>query len=380
MSKTDKTITVLGATGSVGQSTLALIREHAEHFHVHGLSANTNWQELASLAHEFHPAVIAIADEGCYQQLKQAVRDCSCEVLCGEQGVETLASAPVDLVVGAIVGMAGLGPVRAAVDAGQTVALANKEALVAAGHLIMPLAKQTGSTILPIDSEHNAVFQCLRHEKRDDIQHIILTASGGPFRTLTPAEMKTVTVRQALAHPNWSMGPKVTIDSATMMNKGLELIEAYWLFDAGLERLDALIHPQSVVHGMVGFCDGSWLAHLGIPDMRVPISYALGWPARMGWQAKPLSLTELQHLDFEAVDEARFACFALAKSVLGSAPEAAVILNTANEIAVQKFLNEDISFTGIAGLVEDALSAGSFGITADNFAAVSALDKEIRQR
>ena len=284
------------------------------------------------------------------------------------------------MLVAAIVGLAGLAAVWRAVEAGQTIALANKETLVSAGHLMMPAAQKSGAVLLPIDSEHNAIFQCLRHENKDDIEKIILTASGGPFREMSIAEMENVTLAQALQHPNWSMGPKVTIDSATMMNKGLELIEAAWLFDEGTKKLDALIHPQSAIHGLVGFKDGSWLGQLGIADMRVPISYALGWPERLGWHSKPFDFSQALQLDFAPVDSARFPCFKLAKSVLGRAPELAIILNAANEVAVELFLGEKISFNEIASQVEAALTAGDSGIKASSYDAVAALDSEIRQR
>jgi 1-deoxy-D-xylulose-5-phosphate reductoisomerase len=291
-----------------------------------------------------------------------------------------IAGQKVDLIVAAIVGVAGLAPVWKAVEAGQTIALANKEALVSAGHLIMPAARKSGANLLPIDSEHNAIFQCLRRESHEHIERIILTASGGPFREMTLAEMQQVTIEQALQHPNWSMGPKITIDSATMMNKGLELIEAAWLFDEGAKKLDAIIHPQSTLHGLVGFKDGSWLAHLGIADMRVPISYALGWPERLAWQAQPLDFSSALTLDFAPVDETKFPCFQLAKQVMAGAPEQAIILNAANEVAVAKFLNGDIGFCDIAGHVRATLEAGDYGIIADSFEAILALDREIRQR
>lgn len=375
-----KSITVFGATGSVGGSTLSLLREHPDSFTPHALTAHRDYQGLAKLALEFKPAHAVIADEAFYTPLSEALAGTGIKVAAGAQALIDIAAQKVDLIVAAIVGVAGLAPVWKAVEAGQTIALANKEALVSAGHLIMPAARKSGANLLPIDSEHNAIFQCLRHESHEHIERIILTASGGPFREMTLAEMQQVTIEQALQHPNWSMGPKITIDSATMMNKGLELIEAAWLFDEGAKKLDAIIHPQSTLHGLVGFKDGSWLAHLGIADMRVPISYALGWPERLAWQAQPLDFSSALTLDFAPVDETKFPCFQLAKQVMAGTPEQAIILNAANEVAVAKFLNGDIGFCDIAGHVRATLEAGDYGIIADSFEAILALDREIRQR
>ncbi|MCH1464758.1 MAG: 1-deoxy-D-xylulose-5-phosphate reductoisomerase [Alphaproteobacteria bacterium] len=375
-----KSITIFGATGSVGGSTLSLIREHPDSFTPHALTAHRDYQGLAKLALEFKPAHAVIADEAFYTPLSEALAGTGIRVAAGAQALIDIAAQKVDLIVAAIVGVAGLAPVWKAVEAGQTIALANKEALVSAGHLIMPAARKSGANLLPIDSEHNAIFQCLRHESHEHIERIILTASGGPFREMTLAEMQQVTIEQALQHPNWSMGPKITIDSATMMNKGLELIEAAWLFDEGAKKLDAIIHPQSTLHGLVGFKDGSWLAHLGIADMRVPISYALGWPERLAWQAQPLDFSSALTLDFAPVDETKFPCFQLAKQVMAGVPEQAIILNAANEVAVAKFLNGDIGFCDIAGHVRATLEAGDYGIIADSFEAILALDREIRQR
>lgn len=375
-----KSITIFGATGSVGGSTLSLVREHPDSFTPHALTAHRDYQGLAKLALEFKPAHAVIADEAFYTPLSEALAGTGIKVAAGAQALIDIAAQKVDLIVAAIVGVAGLAPVWKAVEAGQTIALANKEALVSAGHLIMPAARKSGANLLPIDSEHNAIFQCLRHESHEHIERIILTASGGPFREMTLAEMQQVTIEQALQHPNWSMGPKITIDSATMMNKGLELIEAAWLFDEGAKKLDAIIHPQSTLHGLVGFKDGSWLAHLGIADMRVPISYALGWPERLAWQAQPLDFSSALTLDFSPVDETKFPCFQLAKQVMAGTPEQAIILNAANEVAVAKFLNGDIGFCDIAGHVRATLEAGDYGIIADSFEAILALDREIRQR
>jgi len=375
-----KNISVFGATGSVGSSTLSLVKAHPDRFAVHALTAHSNYQDLAALALEFQPACVVISDEAFFAPLSDALAGTDINVLAGRSALEEVAGQKVDLLVAAIVGLAGLAPVWRAVEAGQTIALANKETLVSAGHLIMPAAQKSGATLLPVDSEHNAIFQCLRHENKDDIEKIILTASGGPFREMSVAEMEHVTLAQALQHPNWSMGRKVTIDSATMMNKGLELIEAAWLFDEGTKKLDAIIHPQSAIHGLVGFKDGSWLGQLGIADMRVPISYALGWPERLEWHSTPFDFSAAMQMDFAPVDTARFPCFKLAKSVLGKAPEQAIILNAANEVAVELFLHEKIGFNEIAKQVEAALASGDSGVKANSYEAVAALDTEIRQR
>ncbi len=375
-----KRLTVFGATGSVGSSTLSLVREHPDKFSLHALSANSDYHSLAQLAQGFQPSYVVIADKAFYTPLCELLAGSGITVLAGQKALEDVAAQKVDLLVAAIVGLAGLAPVWRAVEAGQNIALANKETLVAAGHLIMPAAEKNGATLLPIDSEHNAIFQCLRYENQADIEKIILTASGGPFREMSVAEMQNVTIGQALSHPNWSMGPKVTIDSATMMNKGLELIEAAWLFDRGAEKLDAIIHPQSSIHGLVGFKDGSWLAQLGIADMRVPISYALGWPDRLGWQGQEFDFTQALQLDFAPIDLQKFPCFSLARQVLGQPAEQAIILNAANEIAVAEFLAGKIGFADIAAIVEGALAKGDSGIKADSYEAVIALDREIRQR
>ena len=375
-----KRLTVFGATGSVGSSTLSLVREHPDKFSLHALSANSDYHSLAQLAQEFQPSYVVIADKAFYTPLSELLAGSGITVLAGQKALEDVAAQKVDLLVAAIVGLAGLAPVWRAVEAGQNIALANKETLVAAGHLIMPAAEKNGATLLPIDSEHNAIFQCLRYENQADIEKIILTASGGPFREMSVAEMVNVTIEQALSHPNWSMGPKVTIDSATMMNKGLELIEAAWLFDRGAEKLDAIIHPQSSIHGLVGFKDGSWLAQLGIADMRVPLAYALGWPDRLGWQGQEFDFTQALQLDFAPIDGKKFPCFSLARQVLGQPAEQAIILNAANEIAVAEFLAGKIGFADIAAIVEGALAAGDSGIKADSYEAVIALDREIRQR
>lgn len=374
-----RSVTIFGATGSVGESTLNLVRECPGRFSLKGLTANSNYQELSRLALEFRPECVVIADENQFALLADSLAGTGIQVLAGRDALIDLAGQQVDCVVGAIVGIAGLAPVYAAVQAGQTIALANKETLVAAGHIIMPLVAETGASILPIDSEHNAIFQCLKDEDSRMIDEIVLTASGGPFRQMTRDQMRSVSREQALVHPNWSMGPKVTIDSATLMNKGLELIEAKWLFALPPEKIKAVIHPQSVIHGLVHFTDGSCLAHMGAADMRIPISYALDYPNRLAWQAEKLDLVQLARLDFAEIDPGRFPCFALATQVMVSDPEQAVILNAANEIAVTAFLQDRIGLTAIADVVEEALNRFSGSVRTTSIDDVISLDRDVRR-
>ena len=373
-------LTILGATGSVGQSTLDLVRERPDRFKIKGLTAHTNFESLARLALEFRPDSVVIADETYYKQLKDCLSGTDIVVHAGKDALFALAAVPVDCVVGAIVGIAGLAPVHSAIQAGQKIALANKETLVVAGHLLMPMLRKTGASILPVDSEHNAIFQCLKGESGGVIKDVVLTASGGPFRQMSREQMRSVTPQQALKHPNWEMGPKVTIDSATLMNKGLELIEAKWLFGLPAEKIKAVIHPQSVVHGLVNFVDGSCIAHMGSTDMRISISYALDYPERMSWQAETLNLAKLSRLDFYEIDLDRFPCFKLAKTVLSSTPEHAVILNAANEVAVASFLNDQLAYSEIAELVDRALNRFSAVAVTKTLDDVVGLDCEVRNQ
>ena len=375
-------ITVFGATGSVGTSTLNLVREHPDKFSVFGLTAHQDTQKLAELVAEFSPRDAVISNPEMYDKARDAFAELPAdqmktELLCGRDGLDELARLPVDLVIAAIVGLAGLSSVLAAVKAGQTIALANKESLVSAGHIVMPEARSHDATILPIDSEHNAIFQCLRSENPQNIRKIILTASGGPFRSYAQAELASVTAEQAVKHPNWQMGAKISVDSASLMNKGLELIEAFWLFDRPATDIDAVIHPQSVVHGMVGYCDGSWLSHMGVADMRVPISYALGYPERLSWSSPPFDISG-QSLEFSAIDTDKFPCFAYAKSVIGTNPANAVILNAANEVAVAQFLKGRIGFMDIARLVGDALNLDWSENNLSTLDGITALDRRVR--
>ena len=375
-----RSLTILGATGSVGKSTLDLVRERPDRFNIKGLTAHTNFESLARLALEFRPDCVVIADETYYKQLKDCLSGTDIVVHAGEDALFALAAVPVDCIVGAIVGIAGLGAVHSAIQAGQKIALANKETLVVAGHLIMPMLRRTGASILPVDSEHNAIFQCLKGESGEVIKDVVLTASGGPFRQMSREQMRSVNLQQALKHPNWKMGPKVTIDSATLMNKGLELIEAKWLFDLPVEKIKAVIHPQSVVHGLVNFADGSCIAHMGSTDMRIPISYALDYPERMTWQVETLDLVKLSRLDFYEIDLDRFPCFKLAKTVLSSTPEYAVILNAANEVAVAAFLNDQLAYSEIAEVVDRALNRFSAVTVTKTLDDVIGLDCEVRNQ
>ena len=375
-----RSLTILGATGSVGKSTLDLVRERPDLFNIKGLTAHTNFESLARLALEFRPDSVVIADETYYKQLKDCLSGTDIVVHAGEDALFALAAVPVDCIVGAIVGIAGLGSVHSAIQAGQKIALANKETLVVAGHLIMPMLRRTGASILPVDSEHNAIFQCLKGESGEVIKDVVLTASGGPFRQMSREQMRSVNLQQALKHPNWKMGPKVTIDSATLMNKGLELIEAKWLFGLPAEKIKAVIHPQSVVHGLVNFADGSCIAHMGSTDMRIPISYALDYPERMTWQAETLDLVKLSRLDFYEIDLDRFPCFKLAKTVLSSTPEHAVILNAANEVAVAAFLNDQLVYSEIAEVVDRALNRFSAVAVTKTLDDVIGLDCEVRNQ
>jgi len=348
-------IAILGATGSIGTSTLDLVERNPERFEVVAVTAATNSDALADIARRTCAKLAVVADGSRLGDLRERLTGTDCEAAAGEGALTEAATADADLVIAAIVGCAGLRPVMAAVEAGKTVALANKEALVTAGSVMTEAAMKSGSTLLPVDSEHNAIFQCLACSSRESVSKIILTASGGPFRTATAETMRDATPAQAVAHPNWSMGAKISVDSATMMNKGLELIEAHHLFGVPSDRIDIVIHPQSVVHSLVEFADGSVLAQLGSPDMRIPIAYALAWPERMPTPAQRLDLAAISRLDFEAPDLDRFPALRLARAALEQGGAAPIVLNAANETAVERFLRGSIGFTEIAGLVARAL-------------------------
>ncbi len=349
-------IAILGATGSVGQSTLDLVKRSPDRFDVVALTAQSKVRELAQAALETGAALAVIGDEERLPELRTLLDGSRCRAAAGADALVEAASGDADWVMAAIVGCAGLLPTMAAVEAGKTVALANKEALVTAGQLMIGAARRSGAKLIPVDSEHNAIFQCLAGSRSEDVSRLVLTASGGPFRTASADRLRDATPAQAVAHPKWSMGAKISVDSATLMNKGLELIEAHHLFGLGSKQIDVVIHRQSTVHSLVEFIDGSLLAQLGTADMRIPIAYALSWPERMETPAARLDLVALGRLDFEAPDLDRFPALRLAREALESGGGAAIILNAANEIAVELFLAGRIGFTGIAAMVADALA------------------------
>jgi 1-deoxy-D-xylulose-5-phosphate reductoisomerase len=350
-----RSVTILGATGSVGRSTLDLIARAPDRFEVLALTAHSDAAGLAEAARRVRAKWAVIGDESALPTLRRALDGSGIEVSGGSGAILEAALLGADWTMAAIVGAAGLRPTMAALKAGRTVALANKEALVSAGALMTAAAAASGATLLPVDSEHNAIFQCFDHARPEGVRRIVLTASGGPFRNLSLAEMRSVTPAQAVAHPNWSMGTKISIDSATLMNKGLELIEAFHLFPLAPEAFDILIHPQSVIHSMVEYADGSVLAQLGAPDMRIPIAHTLAWPARMETPCERLDLVRIARLDFEAPDELRFPALGLARQALREGGARPAILNAANEIAVAAFLEERISFLDIASIAAETL-------------------------
>ena len=363
-----KTITILGATGSIGINTLDVIKRHRQIYEVTALTANLQVDRMVSLCQEWSPRYAVMADAEAAERLDKRLKklDIAVEVLSGIDGLNFVASlAEVDMVMAAIVGSAGLLPTLAAAQAGKRVLLANKEALVMSGQLFIDAVRNNGAELLPIDSEHNAVFQCMppkfkipssSNDELAGVSRILLSASGGPFRSYPINQLEFVTPDQACAHPNWSMGRKISVDSATMMNKGLEVIEACWLFSLPPSQVDVLLHPQSVIHSLVEYVDGSVLAQLGNPDMRTPIAHALAWPERMSSGVPRLNLVEIARLDFEPVDFDRFPCLKLAYDAMSAGGTASTILNAANEIAVQAFLEERLRFTAIPEVIETTLS------------------------
>jgi 1-deoxy-D-xylulose-5-phosphate reductoisomerase len=357
---TPRRVSILGSTGSVGVNTIDLIEHHnalaAGTYEVVALTAKTNVSELAAQARRLRPEFVAVADAGAYAQLKDALSGSPIKAGAGPAAVEEAASMASDWVMASIVGAAGLRPTLAAVSRGVTVALANKECLACAGELFMTAVRRSGATLLPVDSEHNAVFQVFDARQPSAIERITLTASGGPFRTWTAAQMAEATPAQACKHPNWSMGAKISVDSATLMNKGLELIEAQLLFGMSPERLGVIVHPQSIVHSLVAYVDGSVLAQLGSPDMRTPIAFTLGYPDRIAAPTQRLDLASLGHLSFEEPDLVRFPCLALAQQALRAGGSAPTVLNAANEVAVEAFLARRIGFSEIAGVVQSTLA------------------------
>jgi 1-deoxy-D-xylulose-5-phosphate reductoisomerase len=349
-----KKLSVLGSTGSIGKNTLEVISCHPDKFKVVALAVKNNIQLLEEQIIKFKPDVVAVFDSAAAECIKK--KDLSVEVLTGEKGLAEVAKLEdVDMVVSAIVGSDGLVPTYEAVKAGKELALATKEALVMAGQIIMSEAKRQGVRILPVDSEHSAVFQCLNNRDINEVEKIILTASGGPFLGKSVAELESVTPSDALNHPNWDMGKKITIDSATLMNKGLEVIEAYWLFDLPLEKIDVILHPQSIIHSMVRFIDGSVIAQMSVPDMKGPISYALSYPQRFEGILPVLDLAEIGELTFEEPDRKKYVSLDLTYDALKKGGTMPCVLNAANEVAVKAFLNEQIPFTGIPQVVSDTM-------------------------
>jgi 1-deoxy-D-xylulose-5-phosphate reductoisomerase len=389
------TVTILGATGSIGDSTLDVIARHEHAYDIYALSANDNAVKMAGLCQRWKPRYAVMKDCDAAQGLKASLiaLDLDTEVLCGEDGLISVVEADeVDCVVAAIVGAAGLVPTLAAARKGKRILLANKEALVMSGKLFIDTARQNGATILPVDSEHNAIFQCLPDALMDDgssvdrlnstrnsgIERLLLTASGGPFRSYDAQQLEHVTPEQAVAHPNWNMGRKISVDSATLMNKGLELIEAWWLFDIDISCIEVVVHPQSVIHSMVSYTDGSVLAQMGNPDMRTPIAHALAWPERITSGVEPLDIFEVAKLEFERPDMQRFPCLRLCYEAIKRGGSATVVLNAANEIAVQAFLDGRIGFTGIAEVIEHALEQAEIEEDVSSLEAILAADAAAR--
>ena len=378
----ERSVTLLGATGSIGASTIDLIKRANGRYRVEAVSAKSKAAPLAALARELDARFAAIGDPAAYRELKDALAGSGIEAAAGESALIEAAARPAQWVIGAITGAAGLKPTLAAAERGAIVALANKECLVCAGGLFMRRAAECGATVLPVDSEHNALFQAMSAGRRQDVRRVILTASGGPFRTKSAAEISAATPEAALKHPNWSMGPKVTIDSATLMNKGLEVIEAHHLFALRPDEIDVLVHPQSIIHGLVEFRDGSLIAQLGSPDMRIPIAHCLAWPdERLLGPAPRLDLARAATLTFEEPDLERFPALRLARSALTEGGGAPTVLNAANEVAVEEFLARRLGFAGIAALVEATLTAAiAAGLTREPASVDEALDIDHNSR
>ena len=384
-----KVITILGATGSIGDNTLSLVRQNPEMFRVKVLVGGSNVEKLADLALEFKPDVVGIADLGKQARLAERLAGSKIKIVAGDDECAALAAIKVDIVIAGIVGIAGLSSMMKAVEAGQTIGLANKESLVSAGHVISHAAEKHGARLIPLDSEHSAIFQCWHgwqerldgkniNQDMSSILRICLTASGGPFLSRPLGEFASIKPIDAVTHPNWEMGRKISVDSATMMNKGLEVIEAHFLFDVPAEQIEAVIHPQSVVHGMMYFRDGSIIAQLGSADMQMPISYALKMPGRLNWNPEPLDIVALGRLEFMAIEPDRFPCFGLARDALIQGGATPAILNGANEVAVAAFLDGQISFSAIATIVANTLSANIVG-DVNTLDAVIAVDNDARR-
>ena len=374
-----KQIAILGSTGSIGTQTLDVVRQHPSEFSVYALSAHRSLDLLIQQALEFNPAVVCIADERLYQPLREALSDLPIKVMAGEKAIAEMVTMPaIDVVVAAMVGYAGLRPTIEAIKAKKTIALANKETLVVAGEIICRLAKRHQVSILPVDSEHSAIFQCLVGEDMHSVEKLLLTASGGPFRTFTYEQMQHVTAAQALQHPNWEMGAKITIDSASMMNKGFEVIEARWLFDIPVEKIQVLVHPQSVIHSAVQFVDGSVKAQLGTPDMRIPIQYALTYPARWLSDVPRLDLFAVKQLTFEEPDMQRFPNLRLAYEAMEKGGNIPCILNAANEVVNLAFREGKCGFLQMSEVIEQTMATTSF-ITEPTYEDYVQTDKEARK-
>jgi 1-deoxy-D-xylulose-5-phosphate reductoisomerase len=389
-------VTILGATGSIGKSTLDVIKRHKDKYFTFALTANTDVDALEQLCIEWQPRYAVMNDESAAQQLSVRLsnRKSSIEVLAGVEALQMVARMDaVDIVVAAIVGSAGLLPTLSAVNAGKRILLANKEALIMSGHLFMDAVEKSGAVLLPVDSEHNAIFQCLPEKtstnskspklensmlKSFGVTRILLTASGGPFRTLPLDQLNGVTPEQAVNHPNWVMGRKISVDSATMINKGFEVIEARWLFDIEIDNIEVVIHPQSVIHSMVSYVDGSMLAQLGNPDMRTPIAHALAWPERIDSGVEPLDVFKVAGLEFERPDFERFPCLRLSYEAIKKGGTASAVLNAANEVAVAAFLDHQIPFTAISKLIEEVLSQASIQEDVNDLEVVLEADRDAR--
>ncbi|MBO4999829.1 MAG: 1-deoxy-D-xylulose-5-phosphate reductoisomerase [Bacteroidaceae bacterium] len=372
-----KQIAILGSTGSIGTQALQVIEEHPELYEAYVLTANNQVELLAEQARKFMPAAVVIANEDKYLQLKELLADLPIQVYAGADALcEVVEAKPIDVVLASMVGYAGLRPTMNAIKAGKAIALANKETLVVAGELINELALQYHTPILPVDSEHSAIFQCL--EANNPLEKVILTASGGPFRTFSMEQLKYVTKAQALKHPNWDMGAKITIDSATMMNKGFEVIEAKWLFGVRPDQIEVVVHPQSIIHSMVQYEDGAVKAQLGMPDMRLPIQYAFSYPQRIKSSFDRLDFSQMKELTFEQPDTDRFRCLALAYEALNRGGNMACIVNAANEVVVSAFLQERIPFLQMSEIIEQAMDKVCF-IKAPTYEDYVATDAEARR-
>jgi 1-deoxy-D-xylulose-5-phosphate reductoisomerase len=379
-------ITILGSTGSIGTSTLDVIGRHADKYEVIALTANTDVDVLEKQCDQWQPEYAVMSDEVCAKELESRLKakDSTTQVLSGVEGLNKVAGLDeVKTVVAGIVGSAGLLPTLSAAQAGKRVLLANKEALVMSGQLFMDAVEHNHAELLPVDSEHNAIFQCMPAQLPSDpekagIKKILLTASGGPFRTFSSDQLDKVTPEQAVDHPNWVMGPKISVDSATMMNKGLELIEAHWLFNVEIDKIEVVIHPQSVIHSMVSYSDGSVLAQLGNPDMRTPIAHALAWPERIDSGVEPLDIFEVAKLEFEKPDFDHFPCLRLCYEAIRAGGSASIVLNAANEVAVAAFLEHQIPFTAIAALIEETLSRATISENVSTIENILAADQDAR--